>query len=93
MILEKKEVWLIMSKDRKFVAKGTPRNRCLVKADDSKDKKRYLTYSTKGKAEAGFKTSGFYGASQLDGFTYRSPLEDFLEAVRCEMTLIVDSST
>lgn len=26
MILEKKEVWLIMSKDRKFIAKGTPRN-------------------------------------------------------------------
>jgi hypothetical protein len=39
MILDNKIVWLIMSKDRKFVAKGTPRNRYMVSVDDKKCKK------------------------------------------------------
>jgi hypothetical protein len=83
MILDKKIVWLIMSKDRQFVAKGTPRNRYMVSVDDKKCKKRYITYSSKGMAEAGFKCSGFYGSAIPRGV---DP-EDYYEAVECELTL------
>ena len=47
--------------DRKFIAKGVPRSRYLVAIDDEKDKKRIMTYASKGRAEAGFRTSFFYG--------------------------------
>jgi hypothetical protein len=83
MILDNKIVWLIMSKDRKFVAKGTPRNRYMVSVDDKKCKKRYITYSSKGMAEAGFKNSGFYGSQRPKGVA----VEDYYEAVQCELTL------
>jgi hypothetical protein len=83
MILEKKVVWLIMSKDRKYVAKGTPRNRYMISTEDRKCKKRYITYSSKGMAEAGFKCSGFYGDVKPIG---TDPV-DYYEAVECEMTL------
>jgi hypothetical protein len=83
MILERKTVWLIMSKDRQYVAKGIPRNRYMVSVDDKKCKKRYITYSSKGMAEAGFKNSGFYGSQRPIGV---AP-EDYYEAVECEMTL------
>ncbi len=76
-----------MSKDRQFVAKGTPRNRELVRVDDTKDKKRYLTYSSKSKAEAGFATFGFYGENQLKGYMWGDSLEKHLEAVECEMII------
>jgi len=75
-----------MSKDRKVIAKGVPRNRELVLVDDEKDKKRILTYSSKKMAEVGFK-SGFYGQGLLDGFGLGCRLKDFVEAVECEMTL------
>ena len=66
-----------MSKDRQYVAKGTPRNRRLVKTDDPKDKKRFLTYSSEGMARAGFSSGlGFYGPNDLE-----------LEAVECEMVI------
>lgn len=42
MIIEEK-VWVIVSKDRKVIAKGVPRDRYLVAIDDEKDKKRILT--------------------------------------------------
>ncbi len=83
MILDKKIVWLIMSKDRQFVAKGTPRNRYMVSVDDKKCKKRYITYSSKSMAEAGFKYSGFYGDVRPRG---GDPI-DYYEAVQCELTL------
>jgi hypothetical protein len=83
MILETKIVWLIMSKDRQYVAKGTPRNRYMISIDDKKDKKRYLTYSSKGMAESGFKNSGFYGCKKPRG----GEPTDYYEAVECEMTL------
>ena len=77
MEIDNTTVWLIMSKDREYVAKGTPRNRCLIRVDDVKDKKRYLTYTSKGRAEAGFSNGlGFYG-----------PRVE-LEAVECQMVLI-----
>lgn len=87
MDITNKKVWLIMSKDRTLVAKGTPRNRELVRTDDVKDTKRYLTYSSKAKAEAGYKVSGFYGMHQLNDFSYGKSLSDFLEAVECEMII------
>jgi len=45
MIILKKVVWFIMSKDRKFVAKGVPRNRHLVSVDED-DNHRFLTYTS-----------------------------------------------
>jgi hypothetical protein len=87
MDITNKKIWLIMSKDRKFVAKGTPRNRELVRTDDVKDTKRYLTYSSKAKAEAGYTVSGFYGMHQLEGYSYSLPISDFLEAVECEIII------
>lgn len=87
MIIEKTKVWLIMSKDRQFVAKGSVRNRHLIRIDDKKDKKRYLSYSSKAKAESAFTVSGFYGQGQLIGHEYGKPLIDLLEAVECELIL------
>ena len=70
-------VWLIMSKDRQYVAKGTPRNRYLIRLDNVKDKKRYLTYTSRGKAEAAFSNGlGFYSNPGVE-----------LEAVGCQMIL------
>ena len=82
-ILETKTIWLIMSKDRQYVAKGTPRNRYMVSVDDKKDKKRYLTYSSKGMAESGFKNFGFYGSQIPRDVKFI----DYYEAVECEMIL------
>jgi len=85
MEIENKTVWIIMSKDRKVVAKGTPRNRCLVLTADLKCKKRLLTYSSKGMAEAGFNNNWFYQSSlPLDSRGYKK--ED-LEAVEVKMTV------
>lgn len=66
MQIQNQIIYVIMTKDRKYIAKGTPRSRYLISVDDIKDKKRFLTYSSKGKAEAGFRDSGFYGYSASD---------------------------
>lgn len=85
MEIENKTVWIIMSKDRKVVAKGTPRNRCLILTADLKCKKRLLTYSSKGMAEAGFNNNWFYMYGlPLDSRDYKK--ED-LEAVEVKMTI------
>lgn len=92
MEIEKKSVWLIMTKCRKYVAKGTPRNRCLVSIDNKKDKKRFLTYSSHGMAESAFKTNGFstYGIKDFPyNNGYMSDRSSYLEAVECEMTLSI----
>lgn len=79
MEIENTTVWLIMSKDRQWVAKGTPRNRYLINLSNIKDKKRYLTYTSKGRAEAGFSNGlGFYGNNNVE-----------LEAVECQLILKV----
>ena len=79
-------VWVIMSKCRKYIAKGTPRNRELVEVSNN-CKKRFLTYSSKAKAEAGFKKSGFYTFS-IGKFPYLGMLrEEYLEAVECKMKM------
>lgn len=71
--------WVIMDVDRKVIAKGVPRDRHLVPVDDVKDKKRILYYDSKGRAEAGFKVSGFYGND------FRNPYR--LEAVPVTITV------
>jgi hypothetical protein len=83
---ESKIVWIIMSKDRKFIAKGIPRSRYLMSVDDPTEM-RLLTYSSKGRAEAGFKSSGFYSQYKLPGYKYGEPLATWLEAVPIKMTL------
>lgn len=82
------KVWLIMSKDRKLVAKGTPRNRELIRVNDGKDKKRFLTYSSKGRAESAFRDNGFFGRWLIDGYEWGDPLDKYLEAVECEMSIV-----
>lgn len=88
--IDKKNVWLIMTKCRKYVAKGTTRNRELVEVDNKKCKKRYLTYSSKGMAESAFRVSGF-STFRIKDFPYKNgffgSLEDNLEAVECEMVI------
>lgn len=86
-ILYEKYLWVIMSKDRRLIAKGTPRNRELILVNDIKDKKRILTYNSERTAIAAFTTSGFYGQQQLKGWDYKKKLPEFLEAVPIKMTL------
>ena len=82
VITEKK--WCIMTKDRKYIAKGTPRNREMVAVQDlDKDKKRFLTYNSKKIAENGFILSGFY-SSQIN-YPHQDPKEVY-EAVPVEIT-------
>ena len=59
--IELKDKWVIMSKDRKYIAKGVPRDRWIIKVDDMKDKKRIMYYTTKNKAQDAIDSSGFYG--------------------------------
>jgi len=87
MILIEKEVWVIVTKDRKMIAKGVPRNRYLIPIDDLKDKKRILTYSSKGMAIAGYTGSGFYGSL---GFHYK---EDDFEAVKAKLIVAIGDET
>lgn len=84
MEIENKKLWIIMSKDRKVIGKGTPRNRELILVSDTKDKKRLLTYSSKGMAEAGFKYSFFSQWRLKEQKSYT--LED-MEAVQIEMSI------
>lgn len=78
------KVWIIVSKDRKVIAKGVPRDRHLVSLSDDKDKKRILTYASKKKAELAFKDSFFY-QSHHESKHYE---ENDLEAV--EATFSID---
>lgn len=59
-MLEIKETkWIIMDKKRTVIAKGVPRDRCLVSVDDKNDHKRILYYTSYSKAKLGYST-GFY---------------------------------
>jgi hypothetical protein len=88
MVIDKREVWVIMTKCGRYIAKGTPRNRELIEVTDNLDKKRFLTYSSKAKAEAGFKNSGFYTYGLKDfPYDYSMDRSEYLRAVQCEMTL------
>jgi len=76
-----------MSKDREWIAKGVPRNRYLIRVDDKKDKKRVLTYTSKEKAEAAFKTYGFYDQQLLTGSYSINDLSIWLEAVEIKIKM------
>ena len=88
MELENKKVWVIMTKCRKYIAKGTVRNRVLISVDNH-DKKRFLTYSSKKKAESAM-SCGF-STYKLKDFPYNvhnlKPKE-YLDAVECQMILM-----
>jgi hypothetical protein len=58
----------------------------MVKLDE-KDIKRFLTYSSKAKAIAGFKNSGFYNMEIIPDYQWGIPLDEVLEAVECNFTL------
>lgn len=57
--------WIIMSKDRKYIAVGTPRNREIILLEKYNGK-RVLTYKSKGMAESAFKNHGFYGVRGVE---------------------------
>ena len=94
----KKELWVIMSKDRAVIAKGVPRSRYLELVD-SDDTKRILTYSSEAKARLGFSNgNGFYGQHILanyqanwnnyhNGLCEKPKLGDYLEAVKVEFIM------
>jgi len=65
---------------KKFIAKGTPRNRWLIRIDE-KDNKRVLTYTSKKKAENGFLLDGFYCGGNV-----RERAEK-LEAIKCKLII------
>lgn len=91
MMISDITVWVIMSKDRTLIAKGNVRDRHLVPVDDELDKKRILTYTTKGKAAAAFKVSGFCGMELLPGFDYNYQgvnLTKYLEPVEVHMQMV-----
>lgn len=52
-------VFLIVSKCEKLIAKGTPRNRYIHHINEVNNK-RFLTYSSEGRAKSGFNNDGFY---------------------------------
>lgn len=97
----RKKAWVIMDKTRAIIAKGVPRNRYLGWTEDD-DLGRILTYVSKGKAEAGFKVSGFFMGSgdmldyirrtypAVSGLNYlrREDWVKFLEAVEVEFVIL-----
>jgi hypothetical protein len=72
--------WIIISKDRRFIAKGVPRNRWLVPIDE-KTNDRILLYSTEKKAKDAFMSNWFF---TTDESKHLKP-ED-LEAVKVQIT-------
>ena len=83
--------WVIMSTDRKLIAKGNPRNRRLILVDDIKDNKRILFYDSQKRAEAAYRDSGFYIGDTRDSDKYEKynglEFKDFLVAVAVNVTI------
>lgn len=67
MQIVKENVWVIMDKTHKIIAKGTPRNRELCHIDEG-DKKRFLTYSSEQNAQAGYESNGFYASRKANEY-------------------------
>lgn len=92
----KETCWIIMSKDRKLIAKGNPRDRHLIPVD-SNDQKRILTYSSEGRAKAALSgANGFYGENLIEGYKSQWDWSDeeqdwslshWLEAVKVEISI------
>lgn len=83
-----------MSKDRKLIAKGVPRNRYICHIDEN-DKKRFLTYGSEGKARSGFEGNGFFKTNMALEHAKQNNLLDkngynidnkFLQPVQCIVT-------
>lgn len=66
----RKRVWVIMDQKRGIIGKGIPRNRYLYLVSDENES-RILTYSSKGRAEAGFHGSWFYRARGVEEYFKR----------------------
>jgi len=60
------EAYVIMSKDRKFIATGNVRDRTITPVKDVRKGERLLTYTTPGKAKSAFTRHGFYGMTQIE---------------------------
>lgn len=73
------DVWIIVSKDREWIATGTPRDRHLTRVSEYKNT-RILTYQSKKKAENGFKLGYFYCSDY-----HKRPVPDQLEAVHVKV--------
>jgi len=87
-----KEVWVLMDRRRRIIAKGTPRNRHLVFVDDQKDNKRILTYRTKATAEANSTGFWLFGVEDYLSRTYK--LKDSeqprLDAVKARLVIEIE---
>lgn len=86
-MIQEEKIWLIISKDKKVIAKGTPRNRFLIHFTDKKSNLRYLTYTSKAKAEAAFKSGFFYYRDTSGEWAPCPYTRNDLEAVEAKMTL------
>lgn len=82
-------MWVIMSKDRKFIVKGAVRNRNLVSVDKKDCRKRFFVYAQERLAED---ASGYtpHGMEQLDDYHWSKKTRDFLEPVKCTMVLEIE---
>jgi len=74
-------MWVIMSKDRTLIAKGTT-YRHLVSVSNKRDEKKILTYRSKATAENAFKKyDWFYDTELITNYDSSKPLSEYLEAV------------
>jgi len=60
------ESYMIMSKDRQFIATGNVRSRTITPVSNLRKGERLLTYKTEGAAKSAFTNWGFYGMKQLE---------------------------
>ena len=66
------DAFMIMSKDRQFIATGNVRDRTITPVNEIRKGERLLTYKAEGRAISAFTKHGFYGMKQL---TEDNPLE------------------
>lgn len=96
-------IYMLVSKDRKMIAKGTPSKRyiCLI---DEGGNKRYLTYKSEQMCIGAYNTSGYYLSDKVkeyiknkypdrvskDGWVYWENIKDMFEVKKYiqETTLI-----
>lgn len=70
-----------------MIAKGTPKNRYLIHLSDTKNRLRYLTYTSKKMAESAFKTNFFYYREESGNFVPCPYTSNGLEAVEAKLIL------
>ena len=85
MELMNDKVWVIMSRDRKVIAKGTGKDKELVSVDDKSCRRKILTYTSERSAKQGM-NYGYLAMRTGDGWEERNDLE----IVECSMTLNVN---